>query len=221
MIALTFINFSCCPSTLCFFLYFLLQQNFVSHCKSNCFSFFTTAWHLSFTTLLCNSLSQSPHLKSSNVIIHHLKDVCPWLYLYLCTKVMPSSFLRSNCRFPRGLSIQIHHPFSRNQILIHLNLPTRDGLKTLTPKTETRPRRQPSRPRRLLWRPRRDRDETLVRPRRDRDETLRNSRPLRGVIKVISCRPSRQGWSTMAEYLHFQHDFININQHQNNSSLFK
>jgi len=53
----------------------------------------------------------------------------------------------------------------------------------------------------------------------DRDETLANSRPLRGVVKVISC--SRQGWSTIAKDLHFQHDFININQQQNNSSLFK
>jgi len=38
--------------------------------------------------------------------------------------------------------------------------------------------------------------ETLVRPSRDRDEKLRNSRPPRGVIKVIGC--SRQGWSSMA-----------------------
>jgi len=88
----------------------------------------------------------------------------------------------------------------------------RDGLETLTPKT-----------RRDQYISPRDRDicfdgqdKTLVRPRRDRDETLHNSRPLRGVIKVISC--SRQGWSTMAKDLHFQHDFY---KHHSASEQFK
>jgi len=97
---------------------------------------------LSVTTLLCSSLSQSLRLKSSNCC-QPFKDVLPWLCSYLCTQIMPTSFLRTNCPpcesvvFQGDLSIQIQaciqsFPFSRNQILNHLNLLTIVQVQTVT-----------------------------------------------------------------------------------------
>jgi len=130
------------------------------------------------------------------------------------------SIIESKIKFKESLVIKIKTSSNLSNIkgwAGDVNSQDRDETETSGLETETRC--QPSRPRRD-----RDvcfdcRDETSIRPRRDRDERLHNSRPLQGVTKVISC--SHQGWSTMAKDLHFQHDFIKINQHQKNSCLFK
>jgi len=137
MIALTLVNVgvlsvNCCTpskinssdrhfimlrSDMCFFLFFLPQQNCLSqvcHCKSNCISSFTTTWPRLSLSNYATPRASHCIWSLQNDIFHPLKDVCSCLCSDLCTQTVSFSFLWSNFSsclsffFQGSFSIEIH-----------------------------------------------------------------------------------------------------------------